>query len=344
MQYSKSRVDKAGFEFISNAVGEIDPETGQVISAWRAAHALPLGDIVQAIGGVAKSAGVGVSVAQRLKRLPSIKSKLHNSGTKYRLTQLQDIGGCRFVVETMQDLLSLATALKDWRSEYVVAASVDYVGRPRNSGYRGCHIVYRVPSTVYGTLLVEVQLRTSVQHVWATAVETTGVFLNQDFKSEKGDGDWLRFFALVSTMFAVYENSPPVPGTHNDVNSCLNELLHLSYKINAMGKIKGMHTIHKILGEPEADAYYYLLGLKWAESNMSLRTFRKDQLDDAIMSYKNYEELVAESPGVDVVLVNVDSMKELASLYPNYFLDIGQFYVAVHDLLGLARNMNAAID
>ena len=43
------------------------------------------------------------------------------------------------------------------------------------SGYRGVHLIYRYNSdrkTEYNTLLIEMQLRSQLQHAWATAVET----------------------------------------------------------------------------------------------------------------------------------------------------------------------------
>ncbi len=51
-------------------------------------------------------------------------------------------------------------------------------------------------------MLIEVQLRTRLQHNWATAVETVGIFTGEALKSSQGNEDWQDFFRLVSTWFA----------------------------------------------------------------------------------------------------------------------------------------------
>jgi len=41
-------------------------------------------------------------IAQRLKRLPSIDAKLRQHASWMKLTQMQDIGGCRAIVRSVQ--------------------------------------------------------------------------------------------------------------------------------------------------------------------------------------------------------------------------------------------------
>jgi hypothetical protein len=48
---------------------------------------------------------------------------------------------------------------------------------------------------VYNGRRVEVQVRTQLQHSWATAVEAVGLFRREDLKAGRGDLDWLRLFA-----------------------------------------------------------------------------------------------------------------------------------------------------
>lgn len=51
-------------------------------------------------------------------------------------------------------------------------------------------------------ILIEIQFRTKLQHIWATAVEMMGIFTKSKLKSSIGDEDILRFFVLVSSLFA----------------------------------------------------------------------------------------------------------------------------------------------
>ena len=43
-------------------------------------------------------------------------------------------------------------------------------------------------------MFIEVQFRTKLQHMWATAVEMMGIYTNSNLKSSQGDYDILRFF------------------------------------------------------------------------------------------------------------------------------------------------------
>ena len=54
-------------------------------------------------------------------------------------------------------------------------------------------------------MLIEVQFRTKLQHTWATAVEMMGIYTKSNLKSSQGNKDILRFFLLVSSIFAMIE-------------------------------------------------------------------------------------------------------------------------------------------
>jgi len=71
-------------------------------------------------------------------------------------------------------------------------------------------------------LRVELQIRTKLQHLWATAVETMGTFLGQALKSRQGSQDWLDFFTLISSAFSFIEGTPQIPRYSN-----LSKLRHL---------------------------------------------------------------------------------------------------------------------
>jgi len=41
--------------------------------------------------------------------------------------------------------------------------------------------------------LIEIQIRSKLQHIWATAVETVGFFTGQAIKSNEGEKEWNDF-------------------------------------------------------------------------------------------------------------------------------------------------------
>ena len=82
----------------------------------------------------------------------------------------------------------------------------DYIARPKPSGYRGVHVIVG-----YRGFLVEVQLRTEVQHEWSIAVERVGGRIREDLKGGRGPQPVLKFFQLVSKAMALEEANNPVP-------------------------------------------------------------------------------------------------------------------------------------
>jgi putative GTP pyrophosphokinase len=79
-----------------------------------------------------------------------------------RLTQVQDIAGCRVVVETMADQDVAAARVSALFSECQV---LDRRAFPSH-GYRAVHVI-----AMHGDRLVEIQIRTAKQHDWAELSE-----------------------------------------------------------------------------------------------------------------------------------------------------------------------------
>lgn len=99
---SKSKVDKAGLALSKNKFkDEIDfIELEDVFDEYRKAHLQPLTETTLEIQRLLAGYGGSYYIAQRLKRKPQIVRKLQRLSV--RLTQLQDIGGCRIIVQKKQ--------------------------------------------------------------------------------------------------------------------------------------------------------------------------------------------------------------------------------------------------
>ncbi len=141
------------------------------------------------------------------------------------LSQMQDIGGCRAVLGTIEQL-DYVVATYDNRVHH---KKYDYIQQPKGDGYRGAHFVCKYKSNLkqnqmWNGLRIEVQLRSRLQHAWATAVETVDTFSRQTLKVGGGQKDWKRFFALMSSDIAGRERKPLVPGTPEDKKSLTGEL------------------------------------------------------------------------------------------------------------------------
>jgi hypothetical protein len=269
-------------------------------------------------------------VAQRTKRLLSIFYKLDRF-PNMKLTQMQDIGGCRAVVKTAASVHALDHYyVKVSSIKHKLASRDDYISYPQPSGYRGIHLVYRhfsdkYTKTMYNGLKIEMQFRSLYQHAWATAVETVGTFVNAALKSSTGPDEWLRFFQLMGTVIALREKTEPVPSTPVGRSELIEELDYLVYWLDVDNRL-GLYSqaLHAVEQQTQ-QAYWYLLELDPGTSQLIITGFPQDELEDAQARYAEAERRVQEHRGTDAVLVSVESLAALPRAYPNYFADTRVF-------------------
>jgi len=180
-----------------------------VLDAYRGAHAIPLNSATMALRSMVRTIHATGSVSQRLKRHFSIVTKLVREPTM-QLARMHDVAGCRAVVESDRRVRELVERLIKNRDRTTgksrVLRAYDYIAKPKPSGYRGMHVVVG-----YHGFLVEVQLRTEVQHEWSIAVERVGGRIGEDLKGGRGPQPVLEFFKLVSKAMAIEEAGRQVP-------------------------------------------------------------------------------------------------------------------------------------
>ena len=99
MNLSKNNIDRAGKSLSNNSWKdkEQQSEHNLIFDEYRKSHLIPLTDITLKLQYWLSSFSTNYYIAQRLKRKPQIMKKLIRLSV--RLTQLQDIGGCRIIVE-----------------------------------------------------------------------------------------------------------------------------------------------------------------------------------------------------------------------------------------------------
>jgi ppGpp synthetase/RelA/SpoT-type nucleotidyltranferase len=172
--YTKGQVDAAG-RVLAPRLGYTDDneptdeqweQTFAVINNWRSAHSYPLLATRMTLTTRARKLDARAVVAQRLKRLTSIQTKLWRN-QNMALSQMQDIGGCRAVLRTVSRVDRLVESYEDVfaknpnvRAEFV--RKYDYIARPKKDGYRSVHFVikYRTKSRhlrAWNGLRVEIQ-------------------------------------------------------------------------------------------------------------------------------------------------------------------------------------------
>jgi len=313
------------------------------INNWRACHGYPLNTFQINLRHAARRFDGEPLIAQRTKRLASIASKL-NRFPKMKLSQMQDIGGCRAVVKSVAAVRELDNFyLKISNIKHERVSWDDYISSPQASGYRGIHLVYRYYSdkkakSAYNGRKIEMQLRSRYQHAWATAVETVGAFVREALKSSSGPDDWLRFFALMGTVIASRERTAPVPNTPNAQGELIAELSHYATKLNVENRLRAFgNTLRTIEQGAETSSHYYLLKLDPDESQLTVVGFKMNELERAQQTYNEAENSVRDKAGTDAVLVSVDSLAALRRAYPNYFADTRVFLELLNQALSGRR-------
>lgn len=335
-EHSRNRVNRAGQTFLCGAesIEEYDLAI-QVLSNWRACHNRPINTFQATLRDKLKQIDPAAIVAQRLKRLPSIINKLERfPGMK--LSRMQDIGGLRAVVATLAKVRKLEENYKNSRFKHTLVNEFDYVSSPKESGYRGVHLVYRYQSEAlpsYNGLLVELQIRTKLQHIWATAVETAGTFLNQSLKSSQGEEEWLNFFSLVGSAFAHIEKSPLVPGYERLSES---ETYALVAKESRRLRIKEHLQAFSVavdVTRKEKSGSFHLVVLDSKRKTVTIQSFGRRRLEEANVEYSRQERRIKGGEPIQVVLVSAGPLDSLRRAYPNYFLDTRLFIARLDTII-----------
>jgi ppGpp synthetase/RelA/SpoT-type nucleotidyltranferase len=335
---SKGKIDRAGKSLVDPNISDFDLfEALETINHYRAVHYYPLNTFKVTLRRKAESIDVDRLVAQRIKRLSSIEAKIVRFPT-IRLSQMQDIGGCRAIVGTTKHVRSLMKLYQESDLKHVLDDVDDYIDKPKASGYRSVHLIYKYFSdkqapSIYNGLFIEVQMRSRLQHAWATAVETVGTFLSQALKSSQGEEDWLRFFALMGSALAIREGSSAlVPNTPTKKIDLVKELRALSVKLNVQNALR-MYGQALNVGREDAGKgnHFFLLRLEPQLGRMNIEGFRRKELDKASARYLEVERQIEGITGAEAVLVSVDSLSALERAYPNYFLDTDVFLTALQE-------------
>jgi putative GTP pyrophosphokinase len=147
--YKKNEVNRAGEILVSELNGSTDITdmdkwvwAYEVLSNWRACHGYPMNTFQATLRQKLRAIDKRALVAQRLKRAPSVISKLQRFKTM-NLSQMQDIGGLRAVVESVSRVKKLEASYRRSSFKHVLVSSKDYIKNPKSDGYRSIHLVYR---------------------------------------------------------------------------------------------------------------------------------------------------------------------------------------------------------
>ncbi len=341
-KFSRSEINRAGEILSKSSSSRQEAEHAtEVLSNWRASHLYPINTFQSTLRQRARRIESQFLVAQRLKRTPSIVSKLQRF-----LTQMQDIGGLRAVLSTVENVRKLQELycnpeLHRHTFKHILERPTDYIDKPKADGYRSVHLVFRynkADKPEYNKLLVELQFRTRLQHAWATAVETMGIISGQALKSGQGEERAKKFFLAASAAFAHIEHTAPVPGFENF--SKQETFIQVAKESNSgvLETLRGFALAARvILQQPRQQGEYNLIVLDPIEQSVAISSFSRARLEEANAEYAKVEERALRGEKIEAVLVSAGPLDDLQKAYPNYFLDTHAFVDQIKKIINNAN-------
>lgn len=334
-EHSKTKINKAGVTLTRFYSGTYFPEDTveirrafRIVDNYRSCHGYPINTFNSTLRQKLKLIDTNALVAQRLKRMPSIVSKLQRFKSM-KLARMQDVGGLRAVVTTLKKVKTLEENYGNTYFQHKLINKKDYIESPKPSGYRSVHLVYRYKNDrapAYNGLCVELQIRTKLQHAWATAVETMGTFLDHALKSSEGPENWLNFFSLAGSAFAYYERTKPVPGYEHlgEMKTYLETLLH-SKELEVHNRLKAFTIAAEQIHSDRKQGSYHLIILDLEKMTVGIQTYPNSALVQANYDYTKLEKRISDGEKLQAVLVSAGPIEQLRRAYPNYFLDTKEF-------------------
>ena len=336
-QFDPKEIDAAG-RVLANVpeVGEEDSEwfeAFELVGRWRSSHVGPLKTFRSNLGRRVASSAI---VAQRLKRMPTIISKLGRLPW-LRLSRMQDIGGCRAIVSSADDAFAVASGFANSRIRHIPIQYRNYIQDPRASGYRGLHLVYSYNSERnprWQGLKTEIQIRSRLQHQWATAVEIVGTFTGAELKSSLGDERWLRFFALMSSVISRREGMPIVPNTPIEHRTLVEEIRGLDRELEVSGQLAMYQSLTGGLQNLQDFGNLWIgIELDLDDWKIEFTAFRANDAESAGTWYIEKELEFRNRPEIAVVLISVRDVNQLGRAYPNFFADLTDFRRLVRETI-----------
>lgn len=186
-EISKTQIDRLGDRIKR---GHITEEDLRLLDRYRrtftSAYEIVVGSIrdklgLEPTGRLAKST---ISIIDKLKR------------ESIRLTQIQDIAGCRIIATDIAEQEAVTQSLTNL---FPKVAVIDRRAKPSH-GYRAIHVVVNQAGK-----LIEIQVRTSLQHAWAEASEKISDLKGTIIKYGGGDEAIQRKLQILSTRVATAE-------------------------------------------------------------------------------------------------------------------------------------------
>lgn len=306
----------------------------QKLSDFRAEHSKIIKSFVWSLRSIINNKKIKLSnrnriiISQRLKRLPSIIGKLKRF-PELRLSRIQDLAGARIILPNIKDTEEVANYLKNKvykqkdKNNFLFVREKNYILEPKEDGYRSIHQIFKYQGKKESQLegyQIELQIRTRLQHQWATSVEIIDSIKQQSLKTGGGDAYYREFFKLSSKLMEYIEFKKDM----NEISDKIKRLSDLDKEFNILKTLSSLRVVTKELEGIKSKEYLILILDYKGNTVRYIPVFEENISRDYLMYEQEYK-----GENNNVVSVSVENLKNLKKAYPNYFLDAREFVTTI---------------
>jgi ppGpp synthetase/RelA/SpoT-type nucleotidyltranferase len=325
MTYSKAKIDKSGL-ILSRPIEDLTEEyieLEHIFDEFRKFHLQPLSELTLELQNWLSEYGKSYYIAQRLKRKPQIIRKLNRFSV--RLTQLQDIGGCRIIVDNNKDSDNLIIFLFDKinsSQDIKVKRKTDYREKGRDiTGYRAFHIILEKNG-----FNLELQIRSKIQHYWAESIERTSVIYGYLLKEQEGDSNVVSYFRMLSDVFFELEAGRDAGVRQklelDSFRQTAEQIIRRSDRNNLIGGYVNddiIETLKGIEGRNPNGLNNWILVFDWSTGNFVTWDVVGRDSSAAVDAYMRYEKQYTEDDKFEVVLIGSSDVATVKQTHSHYF-------------------------
>ena len=349
----------------ANAAGEIlkelrdqqnSEEYGKQISilnAWRHQHEEPAQIFFKKLVGIINKYPDAMAT-YRLKRKESILKKLYRSNGNFELGAMDDIAGCRAIVNSVSEVYEVYNEILNLKEagEIDIKKTKDYIKNPEKSGYRSLHIIIKQTlkqEDIDRQYRIELQIRTKLQHYWSTAVEAMSEIDNVEYKDPTlvSEGNTriqscLQFFKVISKLFACCENNDDE--LKEELVNSVRTNDNFKEIIKDLKAARNSVTINMQKNIAKSGEGLYLLELSRETQELTIHSYTMDCVEKAITNYNSKENSSISNEAnkiqydteIDSGSVNKDLTVEKPDAQTSYITSINRvlIYAKNEDQLG----------
>jgi len=314
----------------ANAAGEVlkelrdqqnSEEYGKQISilnAWRHQHEEPAQIFFKKLVGIINKYPDAMAT-YRLKRKESILKKLYRSNGNFELGAIDDIAGCRAIVNSVSEVYKVYDEILNLKEagEIDIKKTKDYIKNPEESGYRSLHVIVKQTlnqEKIDRQYRIELQIRTKLQHYWSTAVEAMSEIDNVEYKDPTliSEGNTriqscLQFFKVISELFDCCENDDARSKSKEKFVNSVRTNNDFKGIIEDLKAARNSVTINMQKNSTQGGEGLYLLELSRETQELTIHSYTMDCVEKAITNYNSKENSIINCEDNKIQYAEIDN-------------------------------------